>query len=194
MRDLFTFGDDTQQTTHDFPRTRLGQIFTKANVFRLGNRADFLGDPVTQLPGNLHGIIALGHAAFQHDKRHNGLAGGVVGTPDHSRLGHQRVGHQRRLDFHGAQTVSRYVQHIVNTPHDPEVAIGVALRTITGQIIAFELFREIAFLEAFWVTPDVADHGGPGPLDDEETTHAVFNIAPGFIHNGSGNTRQRHGA
>ena len=72
----------------------------------------------------------VGPRLLQHDERAHGLAGHVVGTADHRRLGDQRIRHQRRLDFHRAEPVPGDVQHVVDAAHDREVA-GLACRAPT---------------------------------------------------------------
>src|SRR5262249_26479771 len=49
LRDCLALGDRAQQPPHDLSGARLRQVVTEANVLRLGDRADFLADPVAQL-------------------------------------------------------------------------------------------------------------------------------------------------
>jgi hypothetical protein len=75
------------------------------------------------------GLVARGQRALEHHEGADGLAGGVVGTADHGRFGHQvGLGHQGGLDLHRAHAVARDVQHVVDAAGDAEVARS-ALRT-----------------------------------------------------------------
>ena len=49
----------------------------------------------------------------QDDVAHDGLAGGVVGGPHHSRLGHRWVVNEGRLHFGGRNAVAGHVHHVV---------------------------------------------------------------------------------
>jgi hypothetical protein len=50
------------------------------------------------------------------------------GLADYGGFRHLGMRHQRRLDLHGAKTVSGDVQHVVDASHDPVVAIRIAMR------------------------------------------------------------------
>jgi hypothetical protein len=44
--------------------------------------------------------------------------------------------HQRAFHFGGADAVPGHVDHIVDAPGDPVVAIGVAAGTVAGEVVA----------------------------------------------------------
>src|SRR5690606_10735694 len=119
-----------------------------------------------------------------HDESNDGLAGRAVGATHHGRLGHQRVRHQRGFHFHGTEAVTRDVQHVVDAAHDPEIAVGVALGTVAGQVGAVVLGGEVALREPLAVAPDRADQGGPRTLDDQETATTRLDLATRFIDDG----------
>src|SRR5262245_45764837 len=93
----------------------------------------------------------------------------------HRRFSYQGICNQRRLDFHGAKTMSRDIQDIVDPPHDPEVTVEVAVGAIAGEIVlTLEVVWVIGLLEALGITPDGADHRRPGTLDDEDPAFAFL--------------------
>src|SRR5690554_2356903 len=99
------------------------------------------------------------------------------------------MGHKGRLDFHGAQTMARHIQDIVDTPHDPEIPVGVALCTVARQVIALVLRREVALLETLGVTPDGTNHGRPRALLDQKAALAGLNLTPRLVDNRRVDTR-----
>ena len=72
-------------------------------------------------------LIAHGSATLQNHIGNDAFALDVMRLAHHGGLGHQRVRHQGRLDLHGAQAMTRHIQHIVDAAHDGEVAgLGIA--------------------------------------------------------------------
>jgi len=115
----------------------LGQVVTEADLVRFGDRSDLLGDPVAQDLDDLFcfgGIARTG--ALQHHEGDDGFALDVVRTADHGGFRHQRVGDQRRLDLHRAEAMAGHFQDIVVTPHDPDVAVFVAVGGIASEVVA----------------------------------------------------------
>src|SRR3546814_5503884 len=90
--------------------------------------------------------------------------------------------------------MSGHIQHIINTAHDPEVIVFIPLRAIARQVVALELGREIALLEALRITPDGAYHGGPWTLDDQETALATLDLFSGLVDDSRRNARQGQSA
>ena len=84
------------------------------------------------------------------------------------------------------------VQHVIDTTRDTEVAaIFAAYRAVTRQIgLATQLFGEVALLEAFWITPDIANHAGPWTLDHQHAACAIGQVIAGFIHDSGSDTGQ----
>src|SRR6185369_12438617 len=101
----------------------------------------------------------------------------------------------RRFDFHGAETVARDVQHVIDAPHDAVVALLVRARAVAGKVVlALEVFREIAFLEPLRIAPDGADHRRPGALDDEDAALAPAYRVAGLVDDVGDDARQRQRA
>ncbi len=83
-----------------------------------------------------------------------------VRQADGGRLGHGRVADQRALDLGGAQAVARDLDHVVDAPDDPEVAVLIALGRVAGGVLAGETAPILAHV-ALGVLEYRAQHGGP---------------------------------
>ncbi len=67
-------------------------------------------------------------AVLQRHEAEDRLPLQLVRRADDGRLGDARVGDQRALDLGGAEAMAGDVQHVVDAPHDPEVAVLVLAR------------------------------------------------------------------
>ncbi len=85
------------------------------------------------------------------------------------------------------------VQHVIDTSHDPEVTILIAVSGVTRQIIfsMTDIVREIGFSETFRITPQGAYLRRKGFFDHQETAFTAFDIMTGLVNNGRENSRQR---
>ena len=63
----------------------------------------------------------------------------IVGLADRGGLGDGRVAHERALDLGGADAVAGDVEHVVDAPDDPEVAVLVAPRAVAREVDAGQL-------------------------------------------------------
>ena len=77
---------------------------------------------------------------------------------DHRGLGDLRMRDKRALDFGGAEAVASDIDDIVDAAGDPVEAVGVAPRSVTGEVKPFE-GREIGFDKALVI----AEHGAHLP-------------------------------
>ena len=75
-------------------------------------------------------------AVLQRDERRDRLALDLVRPADDRRFGDARVIDQRALHFHRADAVAGDVQHVVHAAEQPEVAVGVELRAVAGEVDA----------------------------------------------------------
>src|SRR6185437_6416870 len=166
LSDFLAASDGLQQAAHDFARARLGKIVCETDVIGLGNRTELLGNPVAQLLYQGGGVAGWTLAAAYHERKHR-LALDLVRLADHGGLGDARVRDQSRLDLHGTQTMSRDIEHIVDAPHDPVVAVLVAVCAVAGHVVAVVEFLPIRGDVAVVVAPDGTQHGRPGLPDDE---------------------------
>ncbi|MCY1362853.1 hypothetical protein D9M69_495900 [compost metagenome] len=87
----------------------------------------------------------------------------VVGITDRSGLGDALVQHQGAFHFGGADTVAGHVDHIVDAPGDPVVAIFIAPRAVTGEVVA-GVGLEVGVDHALRVAIDTADLCRPAGL------------------------------
>ena len=116
LRDFLAFGDRAQQATHDLAGTGLGQVVAEADFVGLGDRSDFLRDPVAQFLRHFLGGVSLRTRTFQNHVRDHCLALDVVRLAHHRRFRDGRMRHQRALHLHGADAVARHVEHVVTRP------------------------------------------------------------------------------
>ena len=125
--------DILQQPAHDFPRARLRQRVGKADIVRRRHRAN--DRPHVRLQFFAQRFVRR-DARLQRDKADDGLPLQLIGPADHRRLRHARMRDQRALHLARAEPVARHVQHVVDAPHDPEVAVLVAPRAVAGEVAA----------------------------------------------------------
>ena len=78
-------------------------------------------------------VVAL-EVALEGDEGADRLAGVLVGLADHRRLGDLRVRDDRRLDLGGREPVAGDVDHVVDAPDDPEVAVLVVARGVADEV------------------------------------------------------------
>ena len=84
-------------------------------------------------------------AGFQRDERGDALALDLVGHRTHGRLGDRVVGDQGALDLGGPQAVAGDVDHVVDSAHDPEVAIVVAAGAVAGEVASGHVATSTVF-------------------------------------------------
>ena len=70
------------------------------------------------------------------DKGVDALALDVVGVAHHGGFGDLIMEHQGALHFSGADAMARDVDHIVDPPGDPVVAVFIAPCAIPGEVVA----------------------------------------------------------
>src|SRR6266850_3844208 len=193
LLDLLALRDRAQQPPHDLARARLRQVVAEADVLRLGDGTDLLADPVAQLLRDFQRLVAARAGAFQHHERAHRLARQVVRTT-HDRGLRDELGvrHQRRLDLHRAEPVSGDVQHVVDAPHDAEIAVRVGARAVSREVVlALEVLRVVALPVTLRIAPDGADHGGPRALDHQDAALAFADRVAGFVDDVGDDSGQR---
>src|SRR5262245_54949696 len=78
------------------------------------------------------------HSRFERDESANRLTFDFMCFTDDRRLRHLLMIHQGAFDLHRADPVSGDVHDIVDPAKQPEVAVFVALRSVTGEILSRE--------------------------------------------------------
>src|SRR4030095_12434682 len=71
-----------------------------------------------------------------------------------------RVADKRALDFRCSNAMAGHVQHVVDPAHNPEVAIFILARAISGKIAALYL-APVRVLVALRIAPNTAQHAWP---------------------------------
>ena len=115
-----------QMPPHDLaaarqPRQRIGE----ADLIGSRELPDLAVDVLRQL--RLHRAVGDLPALERHED-HERVALQLVGLPHGRGLGHRGVAHERALDLGRADAVARDVEHVVDAPDDPEVAVLIAAR------------------------------------------------------------------
>ena len=128
----------------------------------------------------------------ERDKGIDALALDIVRVSDHGRLGHVLVGDEGALHLGGPDAVSRDVDHIVYSPHEPVVAFLVDPGAVSREVRAREPL-EVGCAEPVRFAVDAAHDPRPGPADDQETP--FVRLAPGAVlpHDLGVHPRERHG-
>src|SRR2546428_10421246 len=73
-------------------------------------------------------------AWFQHDESGDDLSPKFVRSSDDSGLRDGLVGKECRFHFDGADAVSRYLDYLIGSPAEPDVAIHVDVTRIAGGV------------------------------------------------------------
>ena len=92
---------------------------------------------------------------------------------DHGGLGDLRVRDQRAFDFRRAEPVAGDVDHVVDAPRYPVVAVLVAAAAVAGEVGAL-VGREVGLHEALVVAIDRAHLARPAIEDDEVAGGRAF--------------------
>jgi hypothetical protein len=98
-----------------------------------GDRADLVGDVLAQL---LDHVRTVDRVPRRITKATHGPAPlSRRSAPTTAASATLRVRHQRRLDLGGGDAVTRHVHHVVDPAQQPDVAVLVELRAVTGEVV-----------------------------------------------------------
>ena len=100
---------------------------------------------------------------------------------------------RRTFDLDRAQPVPGHVQHVVDPPHDPVIAVLVAPGVVAGQVIVRHLFP-ILLGVAGVVTPDAAQHARPRLGNDQPAAMPFVDRPAPIVDDRRHDARQRLGA
>src|SRR5262249_57822493 len=89
-----------------------------------------------------------------------------------------RVIDQRALDLHRPDAVAGDVDHVVDAAEQPEVAVGVALRPVAGDIDAGAPLVPVLPHVAVGIAVDAAQHRGPWPREREQAPADGDGVTP----------------
>src|SRR3954468_19994226 len=100
-------------------------------------------------------------AGRKRHEGHNTLPLHLVGAPDHRGFRHRVMTDERTFHFHGSDAMTRHIDDVVNTTHDPEVTVFIATCTVPREVHAWNIAPVLTF-ESFGIAIDCPHHGGPG--------------------------------
>jgi len=123
--------DLSQDSAHDLTTASLGQVWH--NVDHLGRRE--WSNALTDLEDEVLAERVVGLVSFLD--RHecvDSLTGQLVGDTNDGRLSYGVVLDERGFDLGRRETVTRYVDDIVDTATNPVVTFVVTSRSITGEL------------------------------------------------------------
>ena len=137
--------------------------------------------------GAAHQIAREGHEG--NDR----LAGELVRLRHDGRLGDLLVGDDRRLHLGGREPVSGNVDHIVDPPDDPQVAVLVADRRVTDEVDRGPEARPIGLDVAVVVAIEGAEHRRPRAREDQQPLALLDALARRLVEHVGGDRGQRVG-
>ena len=88
--------------------------------------------------------------------------------------------------------MASHIQDVVDSAHDPKIAIFIAASAVAGEIVPLK-FTPILLPVSCLVTVDRAQHRRPGATDDQFSADIWPNFAPFFVHNRWVNAKEREG-
>ena len=100
---------------------------------------------------------------------------------DDSCLSHHVVLNKDRLDLGGGHEVAGAVEHVVNSPRDPDVPILVPLGSVPRHVVAGEP-GEVGFLKPVLVPVHSPHDAGPGPVKHDVALGLTLEDLPGLAH------------
>ena len=170
-----------------FPDLVLGR--SSAQMIRPGRASLPIWRPTCSRSVRLQVGLAC-DAGAQGDVGHHRLAGQVVGGRDDRGLGDRGVRDEGRFDLGGGQPVAGHVDHVVDPPGDPEIAVLVAPCAVAGEIGARAEPAEIGLHVPVGVVVQSAEHARPRPGQHEQAA-ALPDLGTRLVHQGGRDARQR---
>ena len=126
-----------------------------------GDRADFRSNHCDQFRFQ---FFRRFDPDVQSNIRVYALAFDVMRVSDHGGFSHVLMQHKRAFNLGRSQTVSRNVQHIVDSPRYPIVSVGIANAPVTCEVEA-RILAEICLHKSLMIPVDRAHLAGPTILD-----------------------------
>src|SRR6185503_11282135 len=104
--------------------------------------------------------------SFECHESHNRRSLQLIGPRHNRSLRNRTVRNKRALYFRCSESMSAYINNIIDPTHNPEIPVLVAARAIARKIDTFNL-RPVLLLVTFVVAPDGPQHRRPRSLDHE---------------------------
>ena len=111
-------------------------------------------------------LCALLDPRSKGDKGINGLTFDRVRHTDHGRFVDMGVRDQSRFDLRGTQAMAGDIDHVVEPPHDPVIAVLVTAGPVAS-IVAAGKFFEIGAMETLRIAVYTSEHARPWSPDDQ---------------------------
>src|SRR5439155_13388207 len=153
----------SKQSSHDLSRARLRKLGGEHDRLGTCDRADRLYDMLAEL---FRQLLASLVSTAKSDEGEDRLSGDRVLTSDHGRYGHLPMRDERGLDFGGRDAVPGDLHDVVDTSHEPEVAVLVASGAVAGEVLP-GVAAPVRLAVALVVLVDAAEHRGPRPREHE---------------------------
>ena len=146
-------------------RSALGEAGTTSTLPKRHHRTDRLADPAHELRADLGRIAGDSRLEYREAAWH--LTFQVVADPDDRSLGDVRVSGDHLFDLARRQPVPGDVDDVVDAAHHVQVAVGVLVAAIAGQVVAGES-GEVALDVTVVVLPQRRHRSGrQGQPDDD---------------------------
>src|SRR6185369_8912380 len=104
--------------------------------------------------------------SFERHESHHCRTLHIIRTRDHRSLRDRRVRDERALNLRRSESMSAYINNIIDAAHYPKIAVPVAARAVAREIDTFNL-RPVLLLVTIVVAPDRPQHRLPRPLDHQ---------------------------
>lgn len=162
---FFAVGDLSHGAAQYLAGAGLGEPFDEAGLLEARYRADSLADHLDELGDDL--FFCAGDARLEDEEADGDLALEVVVGSEDGALGYVGVGGDYLFHRAGGEAVARYVDYVVYAAHDVEVAVGVFVAAVAGEVVAGEGIH-VGFLEALVVVPQGGQTGGGQRGSDDD--------------------------
>ena len=123
-----------------------------------------------------HQCFAAFKPYFERDIGINALALDFMRAANHSRFGDGGMADQRAFHFRRAHAVPGDIDHVIDAPGNPLVAMRIAARAVASEVVA-AIGGKIGVDKALLVAPERAHLSGPGIGDDQITLGGTFQNA-----------------
>src|SRR5215212_10846656 len=87
----------------------------------------------------------------------------------HGRLRHFLMIDERAFHFHGADSMPRHIDHVIDAAEDPVIALVVLLRAITREVHGAVPLAPVLRDEALRISVDAAEHRGPRARERQQS-------------------------
>src|SRR5215218_9727357 len=112
--------------------------------------------------------------SFERHESHHRRSLYIIRTRDDRSLRYRRVRDERALNFRRSESMSAYINNIIDPAHYPEIAVLIAARAVASEIDAFNL-RPVLLFITLVVAPDRSQHRRPWSFNHQITAFVCSN-------------------